>query len=162
MLSIGQLILCRDKSTAEKIIKSLLVISLSKLTGDKVTYLKISLQYINNLILEETPQSNEIRDIVETSFVDDDLLEADADVDIIEESNTLGNWAKKLQLEADIDLAKEEDLGDDINPRFCPEFASRLLKQLSTIPMWSCISRDLFGYGKVPPSSAPVESEINI
>lgn len=43
-----------------------------------------------------------------------------------------------------------------------PAFAERLLKDIKLIPMWSCICRDKFGYGRVPASSASVESDFNI
>lgn len=58
-----------------------------------------------------------------------------------------------------IDLKLKEEEGDDINPRHCPKVATRLLHHIKTIPVWSCICRDHFGYGRVPASSAPVESE---
>lgn len=41
-------------------------------------------------------------------------------------------------------------------------FAKHLLKQIKTIPLWSSIRRDSFGYGRIPASSAPVEGEFNI
>lgn len=43
-----------------------------------------------------------------------------------------------------------------------PAFANRLMKDMKLIPMWSCICRDKFGYGRVPASSASVESDFNI
>jgi len=40
-------------------------------------------------------------------------------------------------------------------------FLKRLLKQIRTIPLWSSIARNKFGYGRIPASSAPVEIEFN-
>lgn len=70
------------------------------------------------------------------------------------------SWAASLKSEVQCILDKKEE--EDLNPRVCYEFAARFLKELKTIHWWSCICRDSFGYGRVPPSSAVVESEFNI
>ncbi|XP_015591331.1 uncharacterized protein LOC107265920 [Cephus cinctus] len=42
-----------------------------------------------------------------------------------------------------------------------PKLADRLLKDIRWLPLWSCILRDQYGYGRVPASSAPSESDFN-
>lgn len=43
-----------------------------------------------------------------------------------------------------------------------PKLADYLIKDVKLLPLWSCICRDRFGYGRVPASSASVESDFNI
>lgn len=43
-----------------------------------------------------------------------------------------------------------------------PAFTNKLINDLRDLPLWSCIIRDEFGYGRIPASNASVESEFNI
>lgn len=52
--------------------------------------------------------------------------------------------------------------GDRENAKFLPKFADRIMKDIKYLPMWSCICRDKFGYGRIPASSASVEADFNI
>lgn len=165
MFAIGQLILCRDQISAGKMIKALLLISLSKSAGEGAAHLKASVDFIKGLISIESSENKEIEEIIDSTFqeVDDDLTlkNVEAKVDSSEKRKSLlEDWALSMKKETDKILAEEE--GDDLNPRLCPEFANRLLKQVKMIPLWSCIRRDAFGYGRMPPSSAPAESEFKI
>ena len=45
--------------------------------------------------------------------------------------------------------------------QFLPHLADRLVKDIGWLPLWSCVCRDVFGYGRVPASSAPVGSDFN-
>ena len=47
------------------------------------------------------------------------------------------------------------------NAYYIPKLAKRLLKDIRWLPLWSCILRDRYGYGRVPASSAPSESDFN-
>lgn len=169
MFAIGQLILCRDKTSATKIIKALLFISLSKTTGTGAPSVKKAVDFIKALITENSVENNEIGSIVESMETEadtEDINEQQSDEfdnsagDQQSDKNTLKYWA--ISMREEIVQALEKEDGDDMNPRLCPEFASRLITQIKTIPLWSCIRRDAFGYGRVPPSSAPVESEFKI
>lgn len=55
----------------------------------------------------------------------------------------------------------EKERGDDDNPRAVSNFAKYFLKDVELLPLWSCVSRKYFGYGRIPASSAPVESEFS-
>lgn len=47
-------------------------------------------------------------------------------------------------------------------PNYLPKFADRIMKDIKYLPMWSCICRDKFGYGRIPASSVSVEADFNI
>lgn len=164
LLGIGQLIQCNSLTKAEKIIKALLVIALSTTSGDGATSLKNSLDFINNLIKQESPANSTIAEITESILTEQKEHENEETNDIepnedIPQEFTLKKWAEKIEGEVDIIISKEK--GDDWNPRECPHFAKRLLKHLLTIPLWSSICREEFGYGRIPASSASVESTFN-
>ena len=74
-----------------------------------------------------------------------------------QDKGLLTYWA--ISMEENVDIKLKDENGDGINPRNCPKFATPLLKQVKTIPLWSCIRRNNFKYGRIPASSAPVESE---
>jgi len=74
--------------------------------------------------------------------------------------NKWNQWAKDIDDEVQKKIADNE--GDRENAHFMPAFANRLIKDIKLIPMWSCICRDKFGYGRIPASSASVESDFNM
>ena len=164
MFAIGQLILCRNETVASRLLKALLIISKSETAGAEARSLKEALIFVKSLIIEETKFNTDMEKIVninvekeiennaEQNNVDEETEESEGN-----KQSQLRNLAKQLESEVDDILSKEN--GDDINPRACPKFATRLLKQIETMPLWSCFRRDAFGYGRVPASSAPVESE---
>jgi len=41
-----------------------------------------------------------------------------------------------------------------------PKLADYLLKDVKLLPLWSCVCRNKFGFGRIPASSASVESDI--
>lgn len=53
------------------------------------------------------------------------------------------------------------EVGDRDNAHYFPPLAERLLKHINMFPLWSCVCRDDFEYGRVPASSAAVEGEFN-
>jgi len=54
----------------------------------------------------------------------------------------------------DVKSSMTSDEGDRDNPYYFPELVKRLLINIRLLPLWTNISRDLFGYGRVPASSA--------
>lgn len=60
-----------------------------------------------------------------------------------------------------VELIKDTQIGDRVNAYYMPTFAQKLLNDLCDLPLWSCVVRDDFGFGRVPASSACVESEFN-
>lgn len=51
--------------------------------------------------------------------------------------------------------------GNRENAHYSPRFANWLIEHIEWLPLWSSIKRDNFGYGRVPASSAAVESDFN-
>lgn len=47
------------------------------------------------------------------------------------------------------------------NAHFAPHIAIKLLRNISTIVLWSNTYTEKFGYGRIPASSASVESKFN-
>lgn len=152
------MILSRNKDDATQIIEALLLISQSETAGEGALCLKQSLDFIKILIKSTPPEVVEIVDTI--------LEEKEEDLQPLEEEKldkikgVLKDWAKFMKKKVEAKLKSEK--GDDINPRYCPKVATRLLDQIKTIPLWSSICRDNFGYGRVPASSALVESEFKI
>lgn len=160
LFAIGQLIICDYQQQAGKIIKALFIISLSPTSGNGATSLKDALQVINDLVQGQSSASSTIREIVESTLNMQDIEEMN-DIESqkahVPKGSILKKWGDEIKREVDMILATEK--GDDINPRECQKFAKRLQKHILTIPLWSSICRHKFGYGRIPASSAPVESE---
>lgn len=66
------------------------------------------------------------------------------------------------EINEDIGIIAKTQIGDRINAHFMPAFKTKLMNDLSDLPLWSCITNDKFGFGRVPASSACVESDFNI
>lgn len=64
-----------------------------------------------------------------------------------------------MTIEKSVDKCMTE--GDRENAHFSPRFADWLMEHIAWLPLWSSIKRDNFGYGRVPASSASVESDFN-
>ncbi|XP_043468012.1 uncharacterized protein LOC122502153 [Leptopilina heterotoma] len=139
--------------------EAICIISRFETAGDGAHFLKKSLDFLKNLINNSPQELEEMADSMLEENVKNKLIEEKLAV----ESKTktkgfLHNWATSIKRNVDQILKKEK--GDDLNPRHCPRVETRLMKLIYTIPVWSCIRRDDFGYGRVPASSAPVEAEI--
>lgn len=73
--------------------------------------------------------------------------------------NKWSHWAKNIDDKVKILLADNE--GDRENAHYMPKLADYLMRDVKLLPLWSCICRDRFGFGRVP-ASASVESDFNI
>lgn len=51
--------------------------------------------------------------------------------------------------------------GDRENAHYSPRYADWLIDHAEWLPLWSSIKRDEFGYGRIPATSASVESDFN-
>lgn len=71
-------------------------------------------------------------------------------------------WAKVLHDSVLKKITDESFETDNDNAHYCPEIAEHLLKECKTLTMWSCVSRNQFGFGRVPASSASAESQFNV
>lgn len=74
--------------------------------------------------------------------------------------NKWSHWARNIDDKVKILLADNE--GDRENAHYMPKLADYLIRDIKLLPLWSCIYRDKFGFGRVPASSANVESDFNI
>lgn len=52
-------------------------------------------------------------------------------------------------------------MGDRINPHYLPDIVERLIIDIRLLPLWTNVYRDQFGHGRVPASSASVESKFS-
>jgi len=155
---LGQLILCRNIHTAEAILKGILIIVRSETEGttrtNEETMCETYKIKMKNLLIsskEEIP-------------MDDDLLQSDnmniEKENLYSSNNKWSQWVKDIDHEIQEKISDNE--GNRENAHYMPAFADCLLKDIKLIPMWSCICRDKFGYGRIPASSASVESDFNI
>ncbi|XP_039307718.1 uncharacterized protein LOC113004773 isoform X2 [Solenopsis invicta] len=68
-------------------------------------------------------------------------------------------WGKQILNDVKSLITKDE--GNRINPLYFPQLVDRLLVDIKLLPLWTNINTDKFGYGRIPASSALVESEFN-
>lgn len=71
--------------------------------------------------------------------------------------NVWTNWGKAIERSVDKCLLE----GNHENAHYSPRFANWLIEHIGWLPLWSSVKRDNFGYGRVPASSASVESDFN-
>lgn len=153
---LGQLILCCNIYAAEEILKGILIIARSETEGMtknnertlcetyKIKMKNLLVSSNQEIPIDDKTEFNNMLDIEETNI----------------NFNKWNQWAKDIDEDIQKQIADSE--GDRENAHFMPVFANRLMKDMKLIPMWSCICRDKFGYGRVPASSASVESNFNI
>lgn len=158
--AIGQLVLCRNITHAKDIVQSIFTIALSETDGnlpngnptqcDQARAKLINLMTGSTLDLEklETDDDSVISDIEETNCETDDLSTFE---------NSWSKWGKDIF--NNVKSSIESHKGDRINPHYFEEIVKRLLIDIKTLPLWTNMYRDEFGYGRVPASSASVESE---
>ena len=54
----------------------------------------------------------------------------------------------------------ELEIGEHDNAYHFPQLTDRVIRDMRSFLLWSCILRDRIRYGKIPVSSAPIESQI--
>lgn len=80
-----------------------------------------------------------------------------------ENDNNKNKWIEWAEtIEKDVMKVINNVEGDRMNAHYLPRFADRIMKDIKYLPMWSCICRDKFGYGRIPASNASVEADFNI
>lgn len=161
---IGKLVVCEDLSKAREIIKEALIVSMNETEGvlgdvTQETPCNTAKKYLMNLI---TGQS-EVEDLLE-KFEGGQSGEENGTTTGQEEteeetcqSNQWSAWAADIMKEIEPKIVK----GLLPNAHYCETFSKHLLADINHLPMWSCIYRNSFGYGRIPASSAPVEGEMN-
>lgn len=151
---IGQLILCRNIEMAQDILKAILIIARSETEGEtkdnnKTICEEYKIKMKNFLAkgsLEEVTEN--MKDYNEKENEDDN------------NPNKWSYWAKNIDEKVKILLA--DNGGDRENAHYMPKLADYLMKDIKLLPLWSCLCRDKFGFGRIPASSASVESDFNI
>ena len=61
--------------------------------------------------------------------------------------NTWATWGAEINAEV---ISFSDECGDRDNAYYYLQLAQRLLKDIQLLPLWSCITRNQFGYGRVP------------
>lgn len=161
--AIGQLILCRNIIKAKEIVKSIFTIALSETDGNSksghsthcdLERIKLTnLMTASNVDLENCETDNNDSAIFETENEDNET-------NIFNPfENSWTTWSKQILFEVKSSIAS--DVGDRINPHYFPQIVERLVIDIRLLPLWTNIYTDQFGYGRVPASSASVESEFN-
>lgn len=158
---IGAIVMTRNLAEARHLIKSALIVSKSETEGEN-TPCTVSKRFL----LEVITGQKSVDDIVEGVEQNLDVEDAE-DLECgnerqVEDEKILDNswkiWAGIISKEVDTAIITE---GDSVNAHYCPVFAKHLLADCTSLPMWSCVFRDKFGFGRIPASSAPVEGEFN-
>lgn len=164
--SMGQLILCRNIEKAAKVLKGILIVAYCDTDGhlldsDQETECDKQRKFLKNLLnpqeLEES-DDGENEDIPEYRPPDKNIFDYLGQANNEKSLNFWQTWARDIDREAR--KISEFEVGDHDNAFYLPELAIRILRDIELFPLWSCIIRDRFGYGKIPASSAPVESQI--
>ena len=163
--AIGLLILVRSEENANEVLKAILTVALCETDG--------------NLVGSEIPtqseiQKNKLKSMMDPNEVDPYKVEIDEtstepspnrpESDSIFENgdnastNYWSCWVNTIK-EQVLEIAKSQE-GNHDSAYYLPEFANKLLSHMQWFPLWSCVCRDKFGFGRISASSASVESEI--
>lgn len=163
LAALGKIIVATDLDTASILIQAVLIVAQSETCGQSVrtaseSVCSIHKNYLQNLINEQSTLNelgvDDLDDLEQTDSANEEIPCIDDDnVD----ENAWTAWAYELNDE----ILKNIDVGRDLNAHYCPSFAERLLFDIRHLPMWSCLYREQFGYGRIPASSAAVEGEFN-
>lgn len=117
--------------------------------------MKKSVDYVRSVCGENL----DMREMVDSFYCQDEVDGVDEvdDISVASRSSTkyIDTWISGINAAVYNTLAQERG---EPNVRYSKQFAERLMKQIRTIPLWSCIVRSRFGFGRVPASSAAVES----
>lgn len=157
LASLGQLIIARDIKSAAAILRSIFTISRSETDGElksgELTSCEAEKNKMKNLFMDR-----------ELHFIDIESAEVEDVVDFSEEptvieKNRWVSWAKSIDFSVKATLESEVGMHD--NAHWMPMMTDRLIRDIKWFPLWGNVRRNDFGYGRVPASSASVESEFN-
>lgn len=121
----------------------------------KSTYFYFNL-YKTDIVYQYEVES--IEEIHENAKEYTDTDEMNDDIYTMNFRNMWAAWGAEINAEV---ISLSDECGDRENAHYYPQLAKRLLKDIQLLPLWSSISRNQFGYGRIPASSAPVEGEFN-
>lgn len=88
-----------------------------------------------------------------------------AEMEKLEESTKLTEnkwsaWGAAIKKEV-VNESKQQQ-GTTISPYYKPDLGNYLLKHLALLPIWSCVRRDDFGYGRLPATSSASENGFKV
>ena len=170
--AVGQLMVSCNEKDAMRILKAILTVAHSETDGniqgldDKTDCEK---ENIFSLLKPDEMREYEDEVVQEPVFPKveaENLFDWDPEKDA-EDSCLSGQKDKKsnkwLKLFDEINNSvlkiTESEHGEHDSAYCLPILAKKLRKDMTWFPLWSCIYRDRFGYGKIPASSAAVECE---
>ncbi|XP_011312551.1 uncharacterized protein [Fopius arisanus] len=159
---IAKLIMARNKENAEIILRNLLIIAQSPTCGMTVEGFPSLCSHAKEKMEKIFTHHN-----FENLTFPSNRTETDAEVSTSPNARSKAvqpslwkDWA--LEINGKILEQIECVAGTITNELYCPDFSKKLLSDIKWLPLWSCICRDEFGFGRVPASSAAVESSFNI
>ncbi|XP_033220004.1 uncharacterized protein LOC117174761 [Belonocnema kinseyi] len=154
--AMGLLIGAREKETATKIAKAILLSARCEDDGND-TQCYEERQWV-------TKRLNPLQeDVEEENHADnqDDENKSPLNDSIFKEYNFQDKWyewAKDIDRHVE-EIARKENYDEHVNAYKCAEIAEKLINDLRWINLWSNICIAKFGYGRDAASSSPVESE---
>lgn len=159
--AIGELILCRNLTSAEKVLKAILIISQCESDGFLIKTRRYTQCEIQRNFLKDKIDPSKLDD-TDADEITENIQRPESETILDSEynenySNFWSGWFNHLNEEA---MLVTEEVGDHDNAYYLPEIVRKLQKDIKWFPLWSCIVRDKFGFGKIPGSSAPIESHI--
>jgi len=159
--AIGQLILSRNIKSARVIVKSIFTIALSETDGNLQSGYTTQCDLERVKLVNLMTTSNADYENLETNTNDSAISEIEDETDCVDNpfENSWSTWGKEILHEVKSSIAS--DVGDRVNPHYFPRIVERLIIDIKLLPLWTNIYTDQFGYGRIPASSASVESEFN-
>lgn len=155
---IGRLIITEDIREATNICYALLVISSSDYDGPTISGTLSEAEKQKKIMMNLLTSGSDVSDpFCGTHDSDDDSSSIALNSNSREEENRWSNHGNELLKLALANI--EKATGTRINPHRLKKFPDKLIEDLKFLPLWSCILRNKFGYGRVPASSAHVEAE---
>lgn len=156
---IGKIVLCRNIQDAQKIIQATLTIARSENCG-MTNAGSLSACEREKLYMRQVLTTDDLHDLNLEEYENwevDEQRQTEAEPINNAEPSLWRDWGKNIDIAAKNKIESCE--GTEINPHWLPRFADRLVEELKWLPLWSCIARDRYGYGRCPASSAHVEAE---
>ncbi|CAD6215159.1 GSCOCG00011169001-RA-CDS, partial [Cotesia congregata] len=172
--AIGKLIMTTSREEAKKIVRNILILSQSEtyrvLDDGRDTEAEKSYKYLKALItdgndfdFDEDDPEKPFEEEIDTDEEEDNQPD-DKDGDKTKNkkrkiSNQWLEWGNEANNE--VAVLKQTEKGDRVNAHFNPAVAKKFIDDLPDLPLWSCVIRDEFGFGRIPASSSFVESDFN-
>ena len=113
-------------------------------------------------MLDSNEKEKESEEILEEANKNVKLLYYDENKSILVDvtPNFTCKWLKcAKEIDEEVKLIAETEKSGHVSAYGFPDLADKLVKDNRFFALWSCIDRDIFGYGRIPACSAVCESE---